>query len=317
MYRIDRISIEISGVFLSTLVLLPGKNFILQEINYGIMKKYFLLLAFVFMVFSSPVRAQTEIGLQLYSLRNEFKTEVPGTLDLIEDWGIREIEGGDIYGLSTDEFKKLLKENKLRMVSVGADYNQLKDDPQAAIDNAKAFGATYVVCFWIPHADDNVFTVDHMKEAVNVFNKAGKMLAENGLSLCYHPHGYEFRPYQGGTLFDYLVRETDPRYLNFEMDVFWVKHPGQDPVALLKRYPKRFLLMHLKDRKHGTQGNQNGRADVETNVVLGKGDVGIAEIMREARKAGVKHYFIEDESSRSVSQIPQSLEYLKGLKTLH
>lgn len=278
------------------------------------MKKYLLLLAFVLVVFSSPLKAQTEIGLQLYSLRNEFKTEVPGTLDMVESWGIREIEGGGTYGLSMDEFKKLLRENKLKMVSVGADYNQLKENPQAAVDNAKAFGAKYVVCYWIPHEDDNVFTIDHMKEAVEVFNRAGKLLAENGLSLCYHPHGYEFRSYQGGTLFDYLAEKTDPKYFNFEMDVFWVKHPGQDPVALLKKYPKRFLLMHLKDRKHGTPGNQNGRADVETNVVLGTGDVGIAEIMKEAKKAGVKHYFIEDESSHSVTQIPRSLEYLKSLK---
>jgi len=280
------------------------------------MKKYILMLAFVFIVLTSPVRAQ-EIGLQLYSLRNQFKTEIAGTLDLVESWGIREIEGGGTYGLPMDEFKKLLKDNKLKLVSVGADYNQLKDNPQSAVDNAKAFGAKYVVCFWIPHEDDNVFTIEHMKEAVSVFTRAGKLLAENGLSLCYHPHGYEFRPYEGNTLFDYLAKETDPRYLNFEMDVFWVKHPGQDPVALLKKYPKRFPLMHLKDRQHGTVGNQNGRADVETNVVLGTGDVGIGEIMREARKAGVKHYFIEDESSRSVSQIPLSLEYLKGLKTLH
>ena len=278
------------------------------------MKKYILLLSLMVLVLSGPVKAQTEIGLQLYSLRNEFKTEVPGTLDLVEQWGIREVEGGGTYGLPMDEFKNLLKENKLKMVSVGADYNQLKENPQSAIDNAKAFGAKYVVCFWIPHQNDNVFTIDHMKDAVNVFNTAGKLMAENGLTLCYHPHGYEFRPYAGGTLFDYLVKETDPRYLNFEMDVFWIKHPGQDPVALLKKYPKRFLLMHLKDRKHGTKGNQNGRADVETNVVLGTGDVGIAEIMREAKNAGVKHYFIEDESSHSVKQIPQSLEYLRTLK---
>ena len=278
------------------------------------MKKCVLLITLICMVLAGPASAQTEIGLQLYSLRNEFKTEVPGTLDLIEKWGIREIEGGGTYGLPMDEFQKLLKDNKLKMVSVGADYNQLKDDPQSAVDNAKAFGATYVVCFWIPHDNDDIFTIDHMKEAAKVFNMAGKLMAENGITLCYHPHGYEFRPYQNGTLFDYLVKETDPRYLNFEMDVFWVKHPGQDPVALLKKYPKRFLLMHLKDRRPGTPGNQNGRADVESNVVLGTGDVGIAEIMREAKKAGVKHYFIEDESSHSVEQIPQSLEYLRNLK---
>jgi sugar phosphate isomerase/epimerase len=277
------------------------------------MKKFLLPLCLILTVFSHPSYAQTEIGLQLYSLRNQFKTDVPGTLELVEGWGIREIEGGGTYGLPMDEYKNMLKENKLKMVSVGADFNQLRDNPQAAVDEAKAFGAKYVVCFWIPH-DGDAFTMEDMNEAIRVFTAAGKLLADNGLTLCYHPHGYEFRPYQEGTLFDYLVKQTDPRYLNFEMDVFWVKHPGQDPVALLRKYPKRFLLMHLKDRKHGTVGNQNGRADVETNVVLGTGDVGIAEIMREAKKAGVKHYFIEDESSHSVNQIPKSLMYLKSLK---
>jgi sugar phosphate isomerase/epimerase len=98
------------------------------------------------------------------------------------------------------------------------------------------------------------------------------------------------------------------------MDVFWVKHPGQDPAALLRKYPKRFPLLHLKDREHGTPGNQNGHADDETNVVLGKGDVGIAAVMRQAKKNRVKHYFIEDESTRSVQQIPLSIAYLKTLK---
>lgn len=277
------------------------------------MKKYLLLTAFTVAVFLRSVHAQPEIGLQLYSLRNEFKDEIDGTLRKIEKWGIREIEGGDTYGLTLDEYKKLLKDHQLKMVSVGADYDQLRENPQSAVDLAKAFGARYVVCFWIPHNDDD-FTIREVREAIKVFNTAGKLLAENGLSLCYHPHGYEFRPYVDGTLFDYLAQRTDPRYFNFEMDVFWVKHPGQDPVALLKRYPDRFLLMHLKDRRPGTEGNQNGEADVETNVVLGAGDVGIAEIMSEAKKAGVRHYFIEDESSRSVSQIPESLAYLRSLK---
>ncbi len=97
------------------------------------------------------------------------------------------------------------------------------------------------------------------------------------------------------------------------MDVFWIKHPGQDPVALLEKYKGRFKLMHLKDRKSGTEGNQNGEADVETNVVLGTGDVGIADIMKVSKKYGVE-YFIEDESSRSMEQVPQSLAFLKSLK---
>jgi sugar phosphate isomerase/epimerase len=276
------------------------------------MKKW-LALAIVGIALHNSLLAQTpEIGVELYSFRNQFAKDVPGTLAKISAMGIKEIEGGGTYGMPVEEFKKLLQQNNLKMVAVAADFNQLATNPQAAVDQAKLFGAKYVVCFWIPHQGDT-FTIDETKKAVEVFNAAGKVLKENGLSLCYHPHGYEFRPYENGTLFDYLMNNLNPEYCNFEMDVFWIKHPGQDPVALLKKYPKRWLLMHLKDRKPGTEGNQNGRADVETNVVLGTGDVGIAEIMKEAKKQGVKHYFIEDESSRSLEQVPQSLTYLKKL----
>ncbi len=261
---------------------------------------------------SQTISAQ-EIGLQLYSLREQFKKDVPGTYALIKSWNIHEIEGGGTNGMSMEEYKKLLADNNLKMVSVGVDFDQLAKDPQPAIDEAKAFGAKYIVCFWIPHKD-TTFTIDDIKKAVDVFNTAGKIIQASGLSLCYHPHGYEFRPYESGTLFDYLVQQTDAKYFNFEMDVFWVKNPGQDPVALLKKYPNRFLLLHLKDRKPGTQDNQNGTADEESNVVLGQGDVNIAAIMKEAKKIGVQHYFIEDESSRSVQQIPESLVYLHQLK---
>ena len=275
------------------------------------MKILYTIIILVFL-FEKNATAQ-EYGLQLYSMRDQFKKDVPGTLKKISQWNIREIEGGGTYGLPLEEYKKMLADNKLVMVSVGVDYNLLKTNPQAAVDEAKKFNAKYVMCAWIPH-DGNKFDITNIKEAAEVFNTAGKKLKENGISLCYHPHGYEFRPYEGGTLFDYLVKNTNPEYINFEMDVFWVKHPGEDPVALLKKYPNRFPLLHLKDRKPGTEGNQNGNADVETNVVLGTGDVGIAEIIRTAREIGVKHYFIEDESSRCEEQIPESLKYLKSIK---
>lgn len=271
------------------------------------------LISFALIALSSVQLLQAqEIGLQLYSLRNQFKTDVPGTLAKIKSFGITEIEGGGTYGMPMEDYKNLLAQNGLKMVSIGAGFEKLRDDPQAVIDEAKAFGAKYVMCSWIPHRGDT-FDINDTKKAIAVFNAAGKKLHEAGLSFCYHTHGYEFRPYADGTLFDYLVKHTDPRYVNFEMDVFWVKHPGQDPVALLNKYPKRFLLMHLKDRKPGTENSQSGHAPDETNVVLGQGDVGIAAIMKAAKKSGVKHFFIEDESPVSEEQIPQSLAYLKSL----
>lgn len=253
-----------------------------------------------------------QIGLQLYSLRNQFKTDVPGTLAKIKEWKITAIEGGDTYGLPVEAYKKLLQQNNLQMISYGAGFEELQNNPQAVADKAKAFGSKFIMCAWVPHKDG--FTMDDVKKAITVFNTAGKLLKENGLQFCYHPHGYEFGTFEDGTMFDYLVKNTDARYVNFEMDVFWVKHPGQDPVALLKKYPNRFLLLHLKDRKPGTVGNQEGHAPDETNVVLGQGDVGIAAVMTEAKKLGIQYCFIEDESPTPVQQIPQSLQFLQSLK---
>lgn len=283
-------------------------NFILQIKNLVP-----FLLAIASIACAAFVQKNTEIGVQLYSFRNQMPKDIEGTLKKIRAMGITELEGGDTYGLPFDAFKKMLDDNGFKTISVGADYEALKDKLPSIIQNAKSFGAKYVVCFWIPHKEKG-FTIEDAQKAVAVFNEAGKTLKENGLSLCYHPHGYEFGAYNTGTIFDYMVQQTNPDYFNFEMDVFWIKHPGQEPVALLNKYPNRFLLMHLKDRKPGTPGNQQGHADVETNVVLGTGDVGIADIMKIARQQGVQHFFIEDESSRSMEQVPQSIAFLKSLQ---
>ena len=251
------------------------------------------------------------------SMRKMFSQGIPATLDRIKELGITEIEGGIPRGMDRHEYKKHLDERGLKIVAMGGSFERLQtpDSLRKIIDNAKFLGAQFIVCYWIPHDGDN-FTFDDVKKAVEVFNAAGKTLKENGLTLAYHPHGYEFRAYEGGkgTLFDYLMDKTNPEYVTFQMDVFWIKNPGQDPVALLKRYPKRWTMLHLKDRKHGTENNPNGRQDVETNVVLGSGDVGISAVMQTAKRLGIKHAFIEDESSRALEQVPESIKYLRSLK---
>ena len=277
------------------------------------MKSITNCLIALLLIAAGNITCAQEIGLQLYSLRNEIPKDVPGSMALISSWGIQEIEGGGTYGMTIDEFNALCLKNNLKMISIGADFNELATDPAAVAARAKQFGARYVMCAWIPHTGTD-FTLADTEKAIAVFAKAGKVLSAAGVEFCYHAHGYEFRPYKGGTLFDLMVEKLDPAHVNFEMDVFWVKHPGQDPIALLKKYPNRFPLMHLKDRRPGTEGNQAGTADDETNVVLGTGDVGIADIMKEARKYGVIHFFIEDESMHAVQQIPQSLQFLKSLK---
>ena len=253
-----------------------------------------------------------EIGIQLYSLRNQFKNDVEGSLKIIRDWGLTNLEGGGTYGLSFEEFDGLLDKYKLDVVSVGASYDDLKDNPEKALANAKQFGAKYVMCAWISHEGNN-FDIEKTKEAVEVFNKAGKLLQDEGITLAYHAHGYEFRPYEDGTLFDYMAQNAE--YFAFEMDVYWVQHGGTDPLALLNKYPDKFVLFHLKDMEKGVVGNNTGHEDVETNVVLGTGQIDISGVVKRAKELGVaKYMFIEDECSRVVEQVPQSLEYLNAIK---
>ncbi|MFC0263626.1 sugar phosphate isomerase/epimerase family protein [Fontibacter flavus] len=272
------------------------------------MKNLFKILTLSLMVLISGQLYAQEIALQLYSLRNEMKEDVKGSHQLVADWGIKYIEGGGTYGMELEAYKNLISGLGLSMIAVGADYNQLKDNPQEIIDNAKAFGAKYATCFWIPHPSGQ-FSDEEMQEAIEVFNRAGKILKDAGITLTYHPHGYEFKPYGKGTLFDKMLVEANQ--FEFNMDVYWVKMGGGDPLAIMKKYPKKFPLLHLKDRAHGTPGNTNGQGDVETNVVLGTGDVDIRGLIKQAKKVGTKYLIIEDESSRSVQQIPQSVAYIK------
>jgi sugar phosphate isomerase/epimerase len=230
----------------------------------------------------------------------------------VKAMGFKEVEMAGTFGLSFPQFIKLLAINELSVVSYGIDFEKLENFPDAAVDEARAYGARYISCSWIPH-EGEVFTKEDADRAIRVLNQAGKTISRNGLLLCYHPHGYEFGKYENGTLFDYMMSQLDSRYVYLEMDVFWIKQAGQDPIAILKKYPSRFVLMHLKDRKHGTKNTSNGHADTESNVVLGSGDVGIAEVIRVSRELGIKHYFIEDESSKPLTQIPESLSFLKTL----
>ena len=273
----------------------------------------FLLAGLLVSTMVSVAQKPAPVGLQLYSLRSQFANDVPGTMAKVKQMGFREAEIAGTYGLSLTDFRKLLDQNNIKAISTGASFEDLDTNVPKVLAEARALGAKYVVCAWIPHPGDT-FMIQDADRAIDVFNTAGKLLAENGITFCYHTHGYEFQTYKDGTFFDYLADNFDPKSVNFEMDVFWVKAPGYNPVALLQKYPKRFPLMHLKDRKPGTPDSNTGHTDIESNVTLGQGDVDIAAIMKQAKKSGVKHYFIEDESSRSMEQIPASLTFLEGLK---
>lgn len=287
------------------------------------MKKYIILIVITCMI-SLEVNmavAQNEkkplytaaLGIAPYTFRKSFPHGIAATLDTIKAMGFTEIEGGGGKDMSAAEYKKLCDERGITIPSIGIGYEQLVKDPQAIADKAKILGAKYIMCAWIPHPKDS-FKFENAKQSVTDFNTVGKILKDNGLTLCYHAHGYEFVSYGKGTLLDYIFENTNPEYVSFEMDVMWIQFGGGDPIGLLKKYGTRWKLMHLKDMRKGIKKDLTGLTSPENDVPLGTGELDIPGILKQAKKIGIAHYFIEDESSHVITQVPQSIAYLKSLK---
>jgi sugar phosphate isomerase/epimerase len=253
------------------------------------------------------------LGLQLYSLRAQFAKDVPGTLDKVKAMGFEYCETAGTYGLTPEKFKSELDARGLKCVSAHFPYEKFRDDVEGCARDAAALGAKYAGCAWIAHK--GAFTEQDCREAAKVFNHAGEALAKHGIKFFYHTHGYEFQPYGSETLFDLLLGLTKPEFVTYEMDIFWVVHGGQNPVSLFEKYGDRFALVHLKDMKVSTPINLlTGSSDVRNDVAMGTGRIDYQRILPAAKKAGVKWYFIEDESPTSEKQIPQSMRYLKLVK---
>jgi sugar phosphate isomerase/epimerase len=258
------------------------------------------------------------LGLQLYSLREQIKTDLPGALDLVKGYGITAVEADGKPSLPIDDYAKLLKDRGLVAVGAHFGYEFLSKDLAGALHNAKVLGVKHATVPWIPHSNTAGLTAAEAHQAAADFNKWGEAFKAAGIAFSYHPHGYEFKPYPaegGATGFDIIVRETKPKLVGFEMDVFWVLHAGQDPAALLQKMGRRWVLMHVKDmRKGAVTGLFTGHAAPIDNVAVGDGQIDWKAVLSAAQKAGVKEYFIEDETTTPLTCIPASLKYLRALK---
>ena len=248
-----------------------------------------------------------------YSLRDLQKSQgLAAALDKTRSFGFRYVEpGADFGGLKPAAFKAELDRRGLVPVGIHFSYERIRDDVEGVAAVAKVVSVSRIGCAWIPHKDP--FDEKQCRAAAAVFNRAGAALAKHGMQLYYHTHGYEFRPFSQGTVFDLLVAETSPKTLMFEMDVAWVVLPGQDPAELIKKYPDRWLLMHVKDLKKGVPHNHLVKAALTDQVPVGSGQVDWPKLLRAAQQAGLKYYLIEDESPAVLEQIPQSLRYLESV----
>ena len=253
------------------------------------------------------------VGLQMWSLREYLPKDLTGTLAKVRAMGFREVEGAGLWKHTVAELKAAIDSAGLRCQSAHMGFERLRDDGPGAFAEAKALGASWVVCPWIPHEKE--FTREDALKAAEAFNKFASAADAAGLRFAYHCHGYEMLPSPEGTRFDTLAQHTDPKRVLFQVDVFHALHGGGNPVDLIDRYASRVKSLHLKDLKKGvaiTKGT--GTAPPDVDVPLGTGQVDLPAVLRAAMKAGASLYYIEDESADPWGHIPQSVQYLKNLK---
>ncbi len=250
------------------------------------------------------------VGLQLESFSGGMHNNRADTLEKVHHLGFKVVELVGDYGQSPENLKAELRAHGLAATSAHFPYARFRDDPKSVATECAALGLTLAGCPSMPQRDD--LDEEGVLKAAEMFNRAGKAMAERGIKFFYHPHGYEFKPHGQGTLFDLLMEKTDPKFVYFQMDIYWIVHAGVDPVKLLKRNPDRWVSMHLKDmRKGAPTGEFNGHVNRPDFMPLGRGQIDIMGVMRTAHQIGIRSYFIEDESSSPDKGIPQSMQFLR------
>lgn len=253
-----------------------------------------------------------KIAVQLWSFRDSFKSDVPGTLKRVRDLGFRYVELAGYYDLSPQQFKAELDKAGLKAVSMHIGFDEAETKIDEFIKDAKILGVTNIGVPWI----NSPFTLQDCEKAIAVFNRAGEKCARNGIAFFYHTHGYEFvpNPKGKGTLFELLMAKTNPKFVKYQLDTFHVTHPEQDPAKLIQKYPRRFTTLHLKDIRKEVVGDNSGGMKDEDGCPIGQGKINWQAVLRAAKKDGAQWYIIEDETPTVWTGVPQSLQYLSRQK---
>ncbi|REA61646.1 sugar phosphate isomerase/epimerase [Dyadobacter luteus] len=267
--------------------------------------------------FDFEVQKTSNVGLQLYTLRDAISKDLEGTLQKVAAIGYKEVElfgysEGKFFGKTAKELKALLAKYKLNPVSghYGAGVQNsgyqgsLSNGWEKAVDDAAELGHKYVVCAYLTPGERK--SIEDYKKYVDLFNKAGEVAKKAGLQFAYHNHDFEFQKLNDELPYDYIAGKTDPALVKLELDLYWVAKAGLDPVDLFKQYPGRFPMWHVKDMDKGDQ----------SFAEVGTGSIDFKRIFAQRKLAGLTNFFVEqDVSKRPVfDAIATSFKNVKALK---
>ena len=207
--------------------------------------------------------------------------------------------------MKNTEFKSFLAEIGVVMISSHCDF---KKDFERKAAEAGEIGVRYLIAPYLGAQK----TIDDYKKFADQFNKCGDICKKNGLKFAYHNHGYSFEKLEGQYPQDVMMQASNPETVDFEMDIYWVAVPGEDPEVWLKKYPNRWKLVHVKDRDKNAP-----KTEADASVDLGTGRLDFKKILKTAKENGVEYFIVEQEKytgSTPLKSAQVDAEYMKNLK---
>ena len=236
------------------------------------------------------------LAVQLYTVREAVAKNLEAALEQLAGLGYKNIElfgyNGTFFGKTTSEFKTILANTGIKVLSshhttgVGMKgKGTLTDGWDKAIEDIHALGAEYMVCaFLFP----NERTPEIYKSLPAMFEKAASATKAAGIQFAYHNHDFEFEKLDDTLVYDFLLKNTSPDLVKMEMDLYWISKAGYDPVQYFEKYPGRFHMWHVKDME----------AETKAITEVGNGTIDFDRIFAARKKAGLKHWFVEQDTSK-------------------
>lgn len=293
---------------------------------------------------NTKAKGLTQIGVQLFSIPKVLEQDFATGIQMLSKMGYTEVEmygpfpfsvdaikerwktitpnlgfsGSGYFGHSPQEVKSILQDNGMKATSIHADLETLQSRMGEVGEAADILGFEYVGIPSIP--DKKRQTLDDYKQIAEDFNTIGELAKRVGLKFSYHNHGYGLQPMEGKVPLQLIIEETDPNLVFLEMDIYWMTAGGANPILYLLKYPGRYNLMHVKDMKEkvrfmGDGGTSDQWIELFPYMTsVGKGVLDLESIIPVAQKAGVKHFYVEqDMVAHPEIALRDSIAYLKGI----
>jgi sugar phosphate isomerase/epimerase len=247
-------------------------------------------------------------GIQLWTVKEALYKDTVGVLTHLSKSGYKQIEGfegkkGLFWGMKNTEFKKLMDD--LGMSFISSHCENTKDFERKAAEAAE-IGMKYLIC---PHKGAQK-SIDNFKRFSDEFNACGEITKKNGFRFAYHNHDYSFVSMDGVVPQDLMMNSTDPSLVDFEMDLYWTRAAGVDPIAYMKKFPNRFKLVHVKDMAVTASG-------VKESCIVGKGTIDYKALLPQVAAQGIKYYIVEQEAYTGTTELDCAKDDAAYLKTLN